>query len=266
MRERNALVSDGCGRCITSPISPGGGKPWSSISSSWAPARPAACWPSGSRRTGATACWCWRRAAATGASSCRCRWAMARPSTTRRVNWMYQAEPDPGLNGAARLLSARQDPGRLLLDQCHGLYPRPCARTTRTGRRAGNPGWGWDEVLPAYKAIEDYAAGDPACRGRGGPLHISDIGDDAHPLCRNFICRERSGGPRLQRRLQRRGAGGRGAVPAHHQGRPPHVGGARLPAPGDAAQKPAGGDACAGDAPAVRGAARRRASTTFSAA
>ena len=37
---------------------------------------------------------------------------------------------------------------------------------------AGNPGWGWDEVLAAYRAMEDTEAGGDAWRGKGGPLFI----------------------------------------------------------------------------------------------
>jgi choline dehydrogenase len=43
----------------------------------------------------------------------------------------------------------------------------------------GNPGWGWTDVLPAYRAMENHALGASAVRGAGGPLGISvtDTGD-----------------------------------------------------------------------------------------
>ncbi|MCQ1574623.1 GMC family oxidoreductase N-terminal domain-containing protein [Neorhizobium galegae] len=37
----------------------------------------------------------------------------------------------------------------------------------------GNPGWGYDDVLPLFKEIEDYEGGESRYRGIGGPLHIS---------------------------------------------------------------------------------------------
>jgi choline dehydrogenase len=40
----------------------------------------------------------------------------------------------------------------------------------------GNPGWGWDGVLPAFLALEDNALGRTATRGAGGPLHVSTSG------------------------------------------------------------------------------------------
>jgi choline dehydrogenase len=44
---------------------------------------------------------------------------------------------------------------------------------------AGNPGWGWDDMLPVFKTIEDNSLGASEVRGAGGPLHVStvDAGD-----------------------------------------------------------------------------------------
>ncbi|GAA4718229.1 Choline dehydrogenase [Promicromonospora umidemergens] len=39
----------------------------------------------------------------------------------------------------------------------------------------GNPGWGWDQVLPAYRTIEDHNLGASAMRGAGGPLGVSVV-------------------------------------------------------------------------------------------
>ncbi|MCB1379459.1 MAG: GMC family oxidoreductase N-terminal domain-containing protein [Alphaproteobacteria bacterium] len=102
------------------------------------------------------------------------------------VNWMYQAEADPGLNGQrdyyprGKILGGSSSINAM-------VYIRGHREDYEDWKRAGNPGWGWDDVLPAYKAIEGYAAGDPAFRGLSGPLTISDIGDDAHPLCQPFV-------------------------------------------------------------------------------
>lgn len=37
----------------------------------------------------------------------------------------------------------------------------------------GNPGWGWDEMLPIFRAIEDHDLGESDMRGAGGPLAVS---------------------------------------------------------------------------------------------
>ena len=41
-------------------------------------------------------------------------------------------------------------------------------------RELGNRGWGYDEVLPYFKAIEHNERGSDAYRGVGGPLWVSD--------------------------------------------------------------------------------------------
>lgn len=37
----------------------------------------------------------------------------------------------------------------------------------------GNPGWGWGDMLPVFRTIEDHALGVSASRGAGGPLGVS---------------------------------------------------------------------------------------------
>jgi len=104
----------------------------------------------------------------------------------RSVNWMYKAEPDPGLNGQSDFYPR----GKLLGGSSSinaMVYIRGHRQDYEDWRSAGNIGWGWDEVLAAYKKMEDYAAGDPAYRGRGGPLTITDLGAQAHPLCKPYL-------------------------------------------------------------------------------
>lgn len=104
----------------------------------------------------------------------------------KSVNWMYNAEPDPGLNGQSDFYPR----GKLLGGSSSinaMVYIRGHRQDYDDWRAAGNVGWGWDEVLPAYKALENYAEGDPALRGRGGPLTITDLGAQAHPLCKAYL-------------------------------------------------------------------------------
>ena len=104
----------------------------------------------------------------------------------KSVNWMYKAEPDPGLNGQSDFYPR----GKLLGGSSSinaMVYIRGHRQDYEDWRAAGNVGWGWDEVLATYKKMEDYAAGDPGFRGRGGPLTITDLGDQAHPLCKPYL-------------------------------------------------------------------------------
>ena len=52
---------------------------------------------------------------------------------------------------------------------------------------AGNPGWGWADVLPYFIKSEDHHHGASDWHGAGGPQRVSDITDLAHPLCRTFV-------------------------------------------------------------------------------
>jgi choline dehydrogenase len=52
--------------------------------------------------------------------------------------------------------------------------------------RLGNPGWGWDDMLPVFKEIEDNELGASDVRGAGGPLHVSTV-DGGDPLLEDVI-------------------------------------------------------------------------------
>ncbi len=102
------------------------------------------------------------------------------------VNWMYRTEPDPGLAGQrdywprGKVLGGSSSINAM-------VYIRGHAGDYDDWRAAGNPGWGWAEVLEAYKAMEDNQAGANEFRGVGGPLHISENHGELHPLCHDFI-------------------------------------------------------------------------------
>ena len=120
-------------------------------------------------------------------------------------------------------------------------------RTTMPGA-TGNPGWGFTICLPAFKAIEDNAAGaDALARCRRAAARDGLRGPDP-PADQALSGGGQAGRPAAQPGLQRREPGRRRRLPDHHQERPPHVGGARLPAAGDEAQERSRRDECAGDA------------------
>ena len=102
------------------------------------------------------------------------------------VNWMYQAEPDPGLNGQrdhiprGRILGGSSSINAMVWIRGHRQDYEEWAA-------AGNPGWGWDECLTAYKAIEDNEAGGDDWRGTGGPLFISRNRKGLHWLVEDYI-------------------------------------------------------------------------------
>jgi choline dehydrogenase len=57
------------------------------------------------------------------------------------------------------------------------MYTRGAAADYDAIVRRGNPGWGWDTMLAAFKAIEDHQLGASASRGAGGPYGVSIIAE-----------------------------------------------------------------------------------------
>ncbi len=90
-----------------------------------------------------------------------------------RTDWMYRIEPDDGLNG--RTLGYAR--GKVM-GGCTSInamiYMRGQRSDYQTWVDAGNPGWGWDDVLPYYKSMEDYEHGADELHGAGGELPVQE--------------------------------------------------------------------------------------------
>lgn len=101
------------------------------------------------------------------------------------VNWMYQTEPEPGLNGR----QVFQPRGKVLggSSSINGLlYVRGQREDFDRWRQQGNTGWGYDDVLPYFKQAEHQQRGADEFHGTGGPLPVSDP-RQADPLSEAFI-------------------------------------------------------------------------------
>ncbi len=103
----------------------------------------------------------------------------------KTVNWMYQTEPEPGLEGR----QVFQPRGKVLggSSSINGLlYVRGQHEDYDRWRQRGNLGWGYDDVLPYFKKAENQARGADEFHGAGGPLPVSDL-SHADPLSAAFI-------------------------------------------------------------------------------
>jgi choline dehydrogenase len=102
------------------------------------------------------------------------------------VNWNYKTEPDPGLAG-----NADHWPRGKLLGGSSSINAMVWVRGQREDydawAAAGNPGWGFDDLLPLFKAIEHNEAGADEWRGVGGPLHVTDCSRSVHPLTKRYL-------------------------------------------------------------------------------
>src|ERR1700723_3434058 len=100
-------------------------------------------------------------------------------------NWMYQTEPEPGLDGR----SVFQPRGKVLggSSSINGLlYVRGQHEDYDRWRQRGNAGWGYDDVLPYFRKAENQQRGADKYHGSGGPLPVSDLGHP-DPLSAAFI-------------------------------------------------------------------------------
>jgi choline dehydrogenase len=91
----------------------------------------------------------------------------------KSVNWMYQTEPEPELNGR----QVFQPRGKVLggSSSINGLlYVRGQHEDYDRWRQRGNAGWGFDDVLPYFKKAENQQRGEDKYHGAGGPLPVSD--------------------------------------------------------------------------------------------
>ncbi|MFZ1348881.1 MAG: GMC family oxidoreductase N-terminal domain-containing protein, partial [Tabrizicola sp.] len=101
------------------------------------------------------------------------------------VNWLYRTEPDPGLAGArdhwprGKLLGGSSSINAMVWIRGHRADYEDWGRD--------NPGWGWEDCLAAYRAMEDNEAGGDDWRGAGGPLFISANRSGLHPLVKSYV-------------------------------------------------------------------------------
>lgn len=103
-----------------------------------------------------------------------------------KINWMFDSAPVPSLGGRViyyprgKVLGGSGSINAM-------VYARGQAADFDDWAAAGNTGWGWADVLPVYRAMEDHDLGESELHGIGGPMHVTQMGRDAHPICETFF-------------------------------------------------------------------------------
>lgn len=88
---------------------------------------------------------------------------------SRTLNWNYRGEPDRTLDGRDLIWMG----GRVVggSSSINGMvYGRGLPHDYARWVAAGNPGWGWNDMLPWFRKMEDWSGRPHPDRGRGGPL------------------------------------------------------------------------------------------------
>ncbi len=101
-----------------------------------------------------------------------------------RLVWNAQTEPEPGLHGnripwpSGRVLGGSSSVNGMVFVRGH-------PSKFDAWRDSGCPGWGYDEVLPYFRKLEDCGFDSGPLRGRGGPVGVSQYRGD--PITDGFI-------------------------------------------------------------------------------
>jgi choline dehydrogenase len=111
--------------------------------------------------------------------------ALSIPLNMSLYDWGFASEPEPHLGG--RVLATPR--GKVIggSSSINGMvYVRGHARDFDHWAEQGAAGWGFADVLPYFKRMEDSDGGEDAWRGSGGPLHVQR-GSRRNPLYGAFV-------------------------------------------------------------------------------
>jgi choline dehydrogenase-like flavoprotein len=103
-----------------------------------------------------------------------CPAGLALLAQTGQANWAFETVPQPGLNGRR----GYQPRGKVLggSSSVNAMIYARGPRDDYDGWAAtGNPGWGFDDLLPYFKKSEHNERGGDALHGSGGPLNVMDL-------------------------------------------------------------------------------------------
>jgi len=98
--------------------------------------------------------------------------------TDERYVWKADTEAQPEMKGNSLYWPS----GRVLggSSSVNGMvYVRGHPAKYDEWRDCGCPGWGYADVLPYFRKLEDCPFGDPDVRGRGGPVGVTEVKPDA---------------------------------------------------------------------------------------
>jgi choline dehydrogenase-like flavoprotein len=88
-----------------------------------------------------------------------------------RSDWMFKTEAEPGLNGRALAY-----PRGKVIGGCSAINAMISMRGQAADydhwRQLGLTGWGYDDVLPVFRRLEDHFLGESEHHGRGGGWRI----------------------------------------------------------------------------------------------
>jgi len=134
------------------------------------------------------------------------------------INWNYRTDPEPGTAGR----EIEWPRGKTLggSSSINGmLWVRGNKADFQRWSQMGAQGWSYEDVLPHFKSIERFEGGDPAVRGKSGPMSVQTY-ETILPLTHCFVrAAEELGYPRNDDLSGENPAEGAGYTQLSHRGR-----------------------------------------------
>lgn len=102
-----------------------------------------------------------------------------------RFNWKYTTEPNAELNNRpmywprGKVLGGSSAINAMVWVRGHPADFDEWAEEA--------PGWGWDDVAPVFRRIEDWQGPPDPTRGVGGPVGVREVSGAMHPLDRAYV-------------------------------------------------------------------------------
>lgn len=125
--------------------------------------------------------------------------------------WYFPVEGRAGSNDAETWARGRAVGGSSAVNG--ELYVRGPAPDFDAWVGMGATGWGWNDLLPCFKALERHALGASDHRGGTGPLGVSIPPDPSHPTVQAFLSAAASMGVPVKEDMNEGGEEGAGCFP-----------------------------------------------------
>ena len=87
------------------------------------------------------------------------------------LSWQFPVEPELGRNQPEVWARGRTLGGSSSINGM--IYVRGQVQDYDEWESLGNPGWGWRDMAPVFKTMEDHELGADELRGAGGPLRVT---------------------------------------------------------------------------------------------
>ena len=103
----------------------------------------------------------------------------------KSVNWKYQTEPEQQLDNRpsywprGKVMGGSSSINAMVYVRGHPLDYDDWSKDA--------PGWGWSNIAPLFKKLEDWSGAPHPQRGKDGLLSITDTQHHVHNLCNTYL-------------------------------------------------------------------------------